>query len=91
MASKQHQWAHLITLVRCCYETWPFTIIAKMHSNKFKIMDNSTHVIEVAHVNCFKKVCLPQDESFCEPKQSTDDTPHEVATFSINSYCYQVM
>ena len=29
----------------------PFTIVTKLHGNKFKIMDNATHATEVAHAD----------------------------------------
>ena len=57
MASQQHRQAHLTTLMSgdlvmkliTAKFLGPFTIITKMHDNKFEIMHNATDAIETGH------------------------------------------
>ena len=66
----------------------PFTIVAKLHGNKFKIMDNATHATKVTHADRLKKVCLKPVESLREQQhcQQTDFQQQPVTNFLNNTY-----
>ena len=103
MASQQHRQVHPISLLsgdvvakltperssKLSAKFWgPFTIVAKLHGNKFKIMDNVTHATEVTHADRLRKVSLKPVESLHEQQhcQQKDFQQQAVTNFPNNTY-----
>ena len=103
MTSQQHRRAHPISLLSgdVVMKLAPersskllakflgsFTLVTKLHGNKFKIMDNATHATELAHADRLKKVSLKLVESLHEQQhcQQTDFQQQPGTNFPNNTY-----
>ena len=65
-----------------------FTIVAKLHGNKLKIMYNATYATEVANADRLKKISFKSVESLREQEhgQQTDFQQQSVTNFPNNTY-----
>ncbi len=56
----------------------PFFVPAKLHGNKFKVLDPSTFLSEVVHADHMKKACSalsPVADTFLSPESSSNVSP----------------
>ncbi len=53
----------------------PFLLTAKLHGNKFKLLDPNTNISEVVHVDCLKKVSTSFTPDVMPSPPSPTDLP----------------